>query len=137
MFSEIIDPEIRARGCGIVAPVCCLITRVIWYAFLPFFLASFFAFDQQSNNRRDPNLIFTAKDIFFVLTPYSPLSAPPPPSSHVRTHACKFHRKPVHAFLPFNNPAIDDSYFLSAGEEGSMICWKVHKLTDASPAPGA
>lgn len=40
----------------------------------------------------------------------------------------------MHALLPFNNPAIEDSYFLSAGEEGKMICWKVHKLTDSSPA---
>lgn len=42
------------------------------------------------------------------------------------------YRKKVHALLPFNNPAIEDSYFLSAGEEGKMICWKVHKLTDSS-----
>lgn len=44
------------------------------------------------------------------------------------------YRKKVHALLPFNNPAIEDSYFLSAGEEGKMICWKVHKLTDSSQA---
>eukprot|EP00903_Cladosiphon_okamuranus_P020061 g18427.t1 len=44
------------------------------------------------------------------------------------------HRKKVHALLPFNNPAIEESYFLSAGEEGKMICWKVHKLTDSSAA---
>lgn len=57
---------------------------------------------------------------------------PPPPTPPAR--ACLFGRKPVLALLPFNNPAIEDSYFLSAGEEGSMICWKVHKLTDPSGA---
>ncbi|CAM9243311.1 unnamed protein product [Pylaiella littoralis] len=43
------------------------------------------------------------------------------------------HSKRVHALLPFNNPAIEDCYFLSAGEEGKMLCWKVHKLTDEAP----
>ncbi|CAM9489039.1 unnamed protein product [Ascophyllum nodosum] len=45
------------------------------------------------------------------------------------------HTTPVRALLPFNNPAVEDSYFLSAAEEGSMICWKVHKLTEAPPGP--
>lgn len=36
----------------------------------------------------------------------------------------------MRALLPINNPAIDDSFFLSAGEEGFMCCWKVHDLTD-------
>ncbi|CAM9883176.1 unnamed protein product [Ectocarpus sp. 4 AP-2014] len=44
------------------------------------------------------------------------------------------HLKPVLALLPFNNPSIDDSYFLSAGEDGTMMCWNVHKLTDPSTA---